>query len=363
MSDLNKKIKKYLQYVFGKPVSINQIKNIPEEKNEEDLKQFGYGENLLVDYSLDGTIKSLILTTMEKNRFGHEFFYDRAKELLFAHSSYNRLPKHVNSIDIGVYTQSGAMESINNPKEFFQIVEKADGAPYYRDLENLAEKNEPDIMDIERAKALSDYLVDIHSQKKDEPLFYRRRIRELIGDGECIMGLTDSYALDYEFITQQELKRIEKKCIDWRYTLRNYEDRLSQVHGDFHPWNVLFDEKLNFSVLDRSRGEWGEPADDVVSMSMNYLFFALQWEKAQSHFLELFDLFWGNYLEKSGDSEILIVAAPFFAWRCLVIASPIWYPNLKPKVRTQIIEFIEFVLDTEELTLNKIKDHFVKGDE
>ncbi|MGV9174054.1 MAG: phosphotransferase, partial [Promethearchaeia archaeon] len=151
-------------------------------------------------------------------------------------------------------------------------------------------------MDIERAKALSDYLVDIHSQKKDEPLFYRRRIRELIGDGECIMGLTDSYALDYEFITQQELKRIEKKCIDWRYTLRNYEDRLSQVHGDFHPWNVLFDEKLNFSVLDRSRGEWGEPADDVVSMSMNYLFFALQWEKAQSHFLELFDLFWGNYL-------------------------------------------------------------------
>ncbi|MFO8020439.1 MAG: phosphotransferase [Promethearchaeia archaeon] len=362
MSDLNKKIKKYLENVFGKPVSINQIQKIPEEENEEDLKQFGYGENLLVDYSLDGTSKSLVLTTMEKNRFGHEFFYDRAKGLLFAHSSYNNLPKHVNSLDIGVYTQSGAMESIDNPKEFFQIVEKVDGNPYYFDLEKLAEKSEPDVIDIERTKALSDYLVEIHSQKKDNPLLYRRRIRELIGDGECIMGLTDSYPLDYDFIGQTDLKRIEKKCIDWRYKLRDYEDRLSQVHGDFHPWNILFDETLDFSVLDRSRGEWGEPADDVVSMTINYLFFALQYKEAQDHFLRLFDIFWDNYLEKTDDRIIMEVASPFFAWRCLVLASPVWNPNLQSNVRKRLIQFIEYALDTDKFTLEKMKNQFVKND-
>jgi aminoglycoside phosphotransferase family enzyme len=32
------------------------------------------------------------------------------------------------------------------------------------------------------------------------------------------------------------------------------------------------------------------------------------------------------YLKKTGDSEILEVVQPFYAWRALVVASPIWYP-------------------------------------
>ena len=37
-----------------------------------------------------------------------------------------------------------------------------------------------------------------------------------------------------------------------------------------------FGKARNLLVLDRSRGEWGEPADDVTSLTMNYLFFSLQ---------------------------------------------------------------------------------------
>jgi aminoglycoside phosphotransferase (APT) family kinase protein len=32
------------------------------------------------------------------------------------------------------------------------------------------------------------------------------------------------------------------------------------VHGDFHPWNILFRAAVDFSVLDRSHGEYGDPA-------------------------------------------------------------------------------------------------------
>jgi len=52
----------------------------------------------------------------------------------------------------------------------------------------------------------------------------------------------------------------------------SWAHRLSQVHGDFHPWNVLFREGVDFTVLDRSRGERGEPADDVTAMTINYIF-------------------------------------------------------------------------------------------
>jgi hypothetical protein len=39
---------------------------------------------------------------------------------------------------------------------------------------------------------------------------------------------------------------------------------------------VLFREGVDFTVLDRSRGEWGEPADDVTAMTINYIFYSLQ---------------------------------------------------------------------------------------
>jgi hypothetical protein len=41
---------------------------------------------------------------------------------------------------------------------------------------------------------------------------------------------------------------------------------------------------------------------------------------------------------------MLEVAAPFFAWRGLVIASPIWYPRLPVAVRRTIFNFIQNIL-------------------
>jgi aminoglycoside phosphotransferase family enzyme len=120
---------------------------------------------------------------------------------------------------------------------------------------------------------------------------------------------------------------------------------LSQVHGDFHPWNILFREGTEFQVIDRSRGEWGDPADDVTCLTMNYLFFSLQRSgRLEGNFESLFMRFWERYLEKSGDTEILRVTAPFFAFRGLVMAHPVWYPTLPDSVRQQLFRFMRAVL-------------------
>ena len=60
------------------------------------------------------------------------------------------------------------------------------------------------------------------------------------------MGLTDSYPDRYEFISADLLRGIEEACNRWRWRLRAETQRLSQVHGDFHPWNVLFRKGTNF---------------------------------------------------------------------------------------------------------------------
>ncbi|MBA2487362.1 MAG: hypothetical protein H0V35_14970 [Nitrospira sp.] len=47
-------------------------------------------------------------------------------------------------------------------------------------------------MDRTRVGTLAEYLATIHRVKHKDPQLYRRRLRELLGHGECIMGLTDS---------------------------------------------------------------------------------------------------------------------------------------------------------------------------
>jgi len=61
----------------------------------------------------------------------------------------------------------------------------------------------------------------------------------------------------------------------------------------------------------------------------------------------LFMTFWDNYLSRTNDREMLEVAAPFFAWRGLVIASPVWYPHLPDGVRRTMFNFIQNVLSAD----------------
>ncbi len=161
------------------------------------------------------------------------------------------------------------------------------------------------------------------------------------------MGLTDSYP-DHPLFTREVLERIEHRAVEWRWQLKPLTHRLRQVHGDFHPWNILFSAGTDFRLLDRSRGEFGDPADDVTCLTSNYLFFSLQRSgRLEGLFESLFQRFWDRYLEKTGDREMLQVVAPFFAFRGLVMASPVWYPNLGAAVRERLLHFILNVLDSD----------------
>lgn len=338
----------YLRTRFGPAAELLSFGRIGEETRGAAIKQYGYGAPVCLTFRLGNTVKRAVLETMSPGPFGHEHPADRAQALLWDYDSYGRLPRHVEALDVGAFTGSGSLFSVAPAREFFVLTQWVEGAGYNLDLERLARTGRLQPADRARARALAGYLAQIHRVKKKDPALYRRRLRELLGHGECIMGLTDSYPDRYGFITKELLRSIEDACNRWRWRLRNRGARLSQVHGDFHPWNVLFRRKTDFSVLDRSRGEWGEPADDVTAMTINYLFFSLQrWGRLRGPFEVLFREFWERYLEASGDREVTATAAPFFAFRGLVIASPLWYPNLAMPVRRAILNFVQNVLAAE----------------
>jgi hypothetical protein len=337
----------YLADVFHRDVQVVSLRRLKSAEGEsgDDPKGFGYGVPLEVDCLVAGEPRQLVISrTRPAQGFGHDYPADRAWQALYGHAAYNSFPRHVRSLDVGFVRESGDLVSAADAAEFFQLVDKAAGQLYWLDLDRLLSLPVEDL-DRERARALARYLALAHADKRDEPTLYQRRLRELVGHGECLMGILDSYPHPYALLPPADCEAIERAMVSWRWRLRERAHRLSRTHGDFHPWNLLFREGTDFSVLDRSRGEWGEPADDVSALGINYLFFGIR-KSAQAGgrgvaepFRSLFQAFVDTYLASSGDHELLDVLPPFFAFRALVIAHPRWYPTLSDATRRALLTF------------------------
>jgi hypothetical protein len=221
------RLEQYVRQRFGATAALLSFGPIGEETAAAALKSYGYGAPIRLIVRVGGKIRRLVLETMKPGPFGHEHPADRAQALLWDFDSYGRLPRHVNAVDVGAFAKDGSLFSVAPAREFFLLTEWADGASYHLDLERLARTNRLLTRDRERALALATYLAEIHGVKRRQPNLYRRRIRELIGHGECIMGLTDSYPAPFEFVTEKLLRSIEDACNRWRWQLRNHANRLS----------------------------------------------------------------------------------------------------------------------------------------
>ena len=359
MPDLKQEVlEQYLQSLLGAPTKVLALTVLGAADSSHEIKSYGYGCPVKVDFAIDGRPRTAVLHTMSPGPFGHEHMADRAQELIWDHRAFNHLPRHVHSLDVCGFQRGGHLISVGNVEEFGLLTEYALGESYSHDLERLRSgANELTPLDLTRADALCDYLVEIHQSPGPDPGLYLRRIRELVGHGECIMGIADSFP-PHPLIPASLLEKIEHLCVNWRWRLKGFTHRLRQVHGDFHPWNILFHSPSGFSLLDRSRGEFGDPTDDVTSLTMNFLFFSLQRSGRLEGGLEtLFLRFWDRYLEKSKDREMLTVAAPFLAFRGLVMASPVWYPALPDSVRQKLLAFIVAVLESDSFDPTKANSY------
>src|SRR5262245_54113886 len=234
-------IENYLKSVFGSSTRVLGLKVLGGAESK-DIKGYGYGAPLEIDYDCGGEQHRAVLHTVSPGPFGHEHMADRAQMLLWDHKAFNLIPRHVRSIDAGAFRHDGTAVSLGDAEEFFVLTEYADGRCYVEDINRIRDRDEFTELDTARADALCDYLADIHRVANDSADLYVRRIRELIGHSECIMGLIDSYPPGQDSIAPALLQQIEQRCVEWRWRLKDRVHRLRQVHGDFHPWNILFRE-------------------------------------------------------------------------------------------------------------------------
>ena len=100
----------------------------------------------------------------------------------------------------------------------------------------------------------------------------------------------------------------------------------------------------------------------MSALTINYLLFSLREEGTfAGPFAELFTHFWERYLTQSNDHELLEVVPPFFAWRALVVAHPVWYPSLAEEVRAALFHFIEAILRVERFDPAQVHHYLEQG--
>ncbi len=327
---------------------------------DESEKGGGYCAPLRLEVIHDGKQLSLVLHTATANEFGHDRRADRAEAVLLAADTFDSLPRHVAVLDVGAYRGAEDFVSLSGTGEFYLLTTHAEGRVYADDLRHIARTGSTTARDRERCRMLAHYLATLHKHRPPQPKSaYVRFVRDTLGSGEGIFGIVDGYPDDVPEASRARLERIEEQCLAWRFRLRRRSERLRRTHGDFHPFNVLFDDRSELSLLDASRGALGDPADDVACMAINYAFFALGHPGAWRSALEpLWREFWARYIEETRDDALCDVVAPFLAWRGLVLANPVWYPELHAGDRNRILGFVERTLGAERFSLAMANEFF-----
>ncbi|MCB9727083.1 MAG: phosphotransferase [Deltaproteobacteria bacterium] len=306
-------------------------------------KAYGYGRPIRIRFDAGGVSHDVVLRTMSPDPFGHDRRADRVAQMVLCQDTFDTIPRHIRPWACGALDAEGRLHTLPGGEPFL-LTDYVEGELYAPHLQRVAALDEAPPAELALARSLALYLAELHAEPAP-PEAWTRALRDAVGSGEGIFGLCDAWPAGHPVGTSERLLAIQEQAVRWRWRLSGRTHRARRVHGDFHPFNLLVRGGGDFSVLDCSRGGRGEPADDVTCLSLNYLFFALL-ERGElgGAPLALWHRFWGTYLEASGDLELLEVVAPFFAWRTLVVASPVWYPDVADATRDRLLRFAERLL-------------------
>ena len=123
-----------------------------------DIKKLGegvQGAGFLVEIKTPAGLKTYVVKGLFPHGLGHDYPSDRAGVFLLDLDEFKNLPKHVKAVDVLAEMEGGLVKSIGGGKEYYLLMEKAEGRHYFHDLSEFAGKEVLDDPDIAKIKAMA----------------------------------------------------------------------------------------------------------------------------------------------------------------------------------------------------------------
>ena len=239
------KIEAYLKSVLGPGVTLLDLTPLDAAK---DVKGFGYGVPVRVDYqAAGGERRSAVLHTMSPGPFGHEHMAGPRPDSAVVASGVQPASAARAVAGCGrVRTGRTALISLGRVEEFCLLTEYAAGARLRSGPGAAAQLRRCDGVWISTAPMRFATTWSVYTPC---PAAIRICMSAATvswsATASASWGLADSYP-PHPLFTPAVLESIEHRAVRWRWRLKGRTHRLRQVHGDFHPWNILFRRRHGF---------------------------------------------------------------------------------------------------------------------
>lgn len=335
----------HLSAVLKQPVMLESSQSLTAAGNSETPLSIVNKLSLRLG---NGTRKQIVLRQLNPGEYGLEQPEDRARHILYLARTAAQVPGYAELLDFGVFDATGRLHSLSGCGEFYVLEEFVEGRRYGEEFDTLRSACAASDRDRDVARSLADYLAALHRiDGHEDRTLYRRALRDLVGGGEGVMGLIDGYPPAFADRHSDLLQQLELACVAGVQRLRGTTRKVRATHGDFHPWNILLDTDGDIRTIDKSRADPNDPAVDVGSMLMNYLMLAFWqcWHGGAQRSLTtpagivLARDFLTRYRNASDDEGIARALPVYTAMRSAAVASPVFYPDMPEKLRTNVFSF------------------------
>ncbi|MFA6475877.1 MAG: phosphotransferase [Candidatus Paceibacterota bacterium] len=130
---------------------------------------------------------------------------------------------------------------------------------------------------------------------------------------------------------------------------QKYYQRISLIHGDFIPKNILVRDNGDVDFIDYSRFEFGEPGVDVGCL-YSYLI-CMSYYLKNDYYKKLANIFIEKYISETNDLFIKEIAVVYLGFVGLVAMDEKIYPGIATATRMRFLKYILSSLKTKKLLL------------
>jgi len=302
------------------------------------------GEGLVAEaYKVEfiGNIKPLVVRKTKNTNGGMSKDYnsDKVGYFLLQHTCASNHINHCKSYGISFKDFKGEIFNLDTIKDTYQVIDYVSGKEFFETITNLEEKFDLVTPYLDK---IIDYLVQLHSIKPDfnkqkTNNLYNRHLKDVIGS-EVFLDVLDAWSENDDLVTLKIKEKVNSKLFILREQYKNNYKRCSRIHADLHFGNIFFNMKKELTVLDSARNPWGEPADDLICLLINFDYISIKKHKEiTSYYENIKQYILKRYLEKTKDSDIKNYFDLFYILRLFILLNPNFFNN-NNKVRKILFE-------------------------